>query len=139
MARDEDIDRRLKDWASYRNEQLRGGLGYARANVEAERVDGEGWDTPLPIPSSQAEIDQTEKAVMALPSELRATVEAVYISQRSYREIAARLCVAEPTVHARVWQAHRKLRAWFNEQADERARRRARDEALQASLRPPGA
>jgi DNA-directed RNA polymerase specialized sigma24 family protein len=115
---------------------MRGGLGYARANVAAQRVDGEGWDTPLPIPSFQAEIEETDRAVMALPSELRATVEAVYIAQRSYREIAKRLCVAEPTVHARIHQAHRKLRAWLGEQAEERARRRARDEALQASVRP---
>ena len=139
MARDELIDLRLKRWAEYRNQQLRGGLGYARPNTESPRVDGEGWDAVLPIPSDQAEIDETDKAVRALPSELRATVEAVYVGQRSYREIAARLCVAEPTVHARVATVHRRLRQWFSEWADERARRRARDEAIQASVRPSGA
>lgn len=136
MARDADIDRRLHNWARWRAGMRHGGLGYASVDMAAERVDGEGYDAPVPVPTVDVEASETEEAVLALPSELRATVEAVYLGQRSIKVIAARLCVAEPTVHARIWAAHTKLRAWLSERMARRRAQREQVEAVQRSARP---
>lgn len=135
MARIEDMERRLLNWSRWRAGLASGGLGYASANIE-DRVDGEGYDAQAIVPTVDCEASVTQDGVMALPSHLRATLEAVYLSGGTMKRKAERLCCPEGTIKARVWEAHRKLQAWL---ADRTARSRAerdRVETLLARARP---
>lgn len=133
MARDDDMERRLLNWARVRLGESRSSLGYAQAQLGAVRVDGGGWDTPVPIPTSDVEAADTDRAVKALDSRLRRTVEVVYLEPGGIRRKAQQLACSEATVHQRVGEAHRALRAWLSELAAQRRDQRARLAALQGA------
>ena len=136
MPRDADMDRRLHNWARWRAGMRNGGLGFARADMAAERVDGEGYDAPINVPTIDVEAMETDDAVAALTIDLRSTVGAVYLGPGSIRRIAAKMSIAESTVHARISTAHAHLRSWLSERAALRRAQRERVEALQRSVRP---
>lgn len=137
MARNEDMERRLRNWARWRASMGVGMGSYARTDMTQERVDGGGgYDTPLSIPISDDEASRTETAVQALEAGLRDAVFAVYVNGGTMRHKASRLGIAEATIYARVDQAHRRLSAWFSEQAAAVRDHHARMQALQASARP---
>lgn len=136
MARIPDIERRLQNWARWRSSMGVGVANYARVDMTEERVDGGGYDTPLPIPISDDEAHRTEYAVQALEVALRDAVMAVYVSGGQMRTKAARLGVSEATVYLRVDQAHYRLAAWFTAEAQAQRDHRARMESLQQSARP---
>ncbi|WP_449574979.1 hypothetical protein [Methylibium petroleiphilum] len=130
MARDPDMERRLRNWARWRIGNSSGGLGFASAKLE-ERVDGGGYDAQARMPTIDHEAGETEEAVLALDSRLRATVESVYVASGTVSSKAARLCCSEATIHARIIEAHRALARWFSEKAATRREERARVEKLQ--------
>jgi DNA-directed RNA polymerase specialized sigma24 family protein len=130
MARIEDIERRLLNWARWRIDRTSGVLGYAAAPL-AERVDGEGWDAHALIPTVDCEASDTEVAVQALEGRLKATVEMVYVQGGGMRRKAERLCCSEATVHARIDEAHRKLSNWFTDRQQQREAERERVQQLQ--------
>jgi DNA-directed RNA polymerase specialized sigma24 family protein len=130
MARIEDIDRRLLNWARWRIDRTGGVLGYAAAPL-AERVDGEGWDAQALIPTVDCEASDTEVAVQALEGRLKAAVEMVYVQGGGMRRKAERLCCSEAAVHARIDEAHRKLSAWFTDRHQQRLAERERVQQLQ--------
>lgn len=130
MARIEDIERRLLNWARWRIDRTSGVLGYAAASLE-ERVDGEGWDAQAVIPTVDCEASDTEVAVQALESRLKATVEEVYLKGGGLRRKAAQLCCSEATIHARIDEAHRKLSTWFTDRQQQRQAERERVQRLQ--------
>ncbi|MES2959788.1 MAG: hypothetical protein V4792_16485 [Pseudomonadota bacterium] len=132
MARIEDIERRLLNWARWTINRTGGVLGYAAAAME-ERVDGEGWDAQAVIPTVDCEASDTELAVQALDERLKATVQMVYLQGGGLRRKAERLCCSEATVHARIDEAHRKLSAWLADRAQRRQAERERVEQLQKS------
>lgn len=137
MARDADIERRLLNWARWRNEREGlGGGNYAKADMAKERVDGDGWDWSQDPPTFEAEAIVTDMGVMRLASELRATVEAAYLSDGSVKRVAKRLHIAECTVYARIDMAHRKLRAWLAERSEQARAQAARDAAIREACRP---
>ncbi|MBX3605350.1 MAG: hypothetical protein KF788_08765 [Piscinibacter sp.] len=137
MARNEDMERRLRNWGRWRASMGMGGVGnYARCDMTQERVDGGGgFDAPLAIPITDDEAARTDVAVEALEAGLRDAVHAVYVKGGTMREKATRLGIAEATVYARIDQAHRRLAAWFSAEAQAQRDHRARMEALQASAR----
>jgi hypothetical protein len=134
MARIEEIERRLLNWARWRLGAGAGGLGYASVKMDAEA--GRAGYREAVVPTVDCEAEETDQAVMALPSELRRTVEVVYLEGGCAAAKACRLAVAEPTVKARVWQAHRKLADWLRDREAGRRVQRARVEALQVLARP---
>jgi hypothetical protein len=136
MARIEDIERRLLNWARWKAGGRSGGLGYSAINLQAAVVGGgrDGYREAT-IPTNDCEADETDQAVLALPSELRRTVEVVYVEGGGMAQKARRLCCAEPTVHARIDQAHRKISRWLADQDASRKAQRELVERLQASVR----
>jgi hypothetical protein len=131
MARIEDIERRLQNWARWRLGATRSGLGYA-----SMRWDG-GIRTPgnreSIVPTIDCEAEETDRAVMALASTLRATVEVEYLQGWSLRRKAQHLACSEPTVKSRIWQAHRHLSHWLADKAQLAQVERARVQRLQRS------
>lgn len=137
MARDADIHRRLINWADWLAGLRSKGLGFAAANMAAERVDGEGYDAPSRNPVFDDEAEITDKAVRALqPAELKRTVVLVYTGPGGIKRIAQQLGVAEVTVHARIGQAHHKIQAWLSDRAQDARVQRERDDAVRRSVRP---
>ena len=129
MARLEEIERRLLNWARWKCGPRIGGLGYASVNLtEWTRDDDEA---KAKIPTLDCEAEETDRAVLSLESELRATVEAVYLFGGGMRAKAERLCCSEATIKSRVWRAHRKIADWITEQQHARQRERERVERLQ--------
>lgn len=135
MARNEDMERRLLNWARWRSGLASGGLGFASVSMEA-RVDGDGYDAQAVIPTIDVDASVMDTAVLALPSHLRATVEMVYLAGGTMRRKAERLCCAEATIKTRIWEAHRVLSAWFADRAARARAAREQLEALQRSARP---
>lgn len=131
MAKIDDIERRLLNWARWRTGQRMGSLGYARTAFGAERVDGDGYDAAARIPTIDADAVLTDEAVAALAEPLRSTVEVMYLSPEGRAGKARRLGVSEPTLDARIWLAHKKLQAWFGDRAAKARAERERVEALQ--------
>lgn len=135
MARIPDIERGLLNWARWRAQMQDGGGNFARVDFTAERVDGGGWDTPTPIPTNDAEAELYDKAVKALASELRQTVEMVYIKGGGMRDKARRLAVSEATVYMRIDKAHIAISSWLRDHKQAQDDQRKRMEALQRSAR----
>lgn len=135
MARIEDIERRLLNWARWSAGMNAGGLGFATVNLAAAEGGRDGYREAV-IPTSDCEAAETHQAVLALPSELRATVEQVYLRAGGIAQKARRLCCSEATVYARVDLAHKKIQSWLADLQATRRAQRERVEAVQASARP---
>jgi hypothetical protein len=135
MARIEDIERRLLNWQRWKIGRSSGGLGYSTIDLTLANGGRDGY-VEARVPTMDCEAEETDRAVNALASHLRATVEALYLGNGMLRHKAARLCVSEATLYARRDQAHRHLQAWFAEQAMIKREHRDRLEAMQRSARP---
>ena len=135
MARDADIERRLINWADWLAGLRSRGLGFATANMGAERVDGEGYDAPSRNPVFDGEAEITDKAVRTLAPDLQKTVVLVYTGPGGLRRIAQQLGVAEITVHTRVWAAHYRIKVWLSERTAEQRAQHERNEALRRAAR----
>lgn len=134
--RDADIERRLINWADWLAGLRSRGLGFATANMEAERVDGEGYDAPSRNPVIDDEAEITDQAVRALTLDLQKTVVLVYTGHGLIKRIAAQLGIAEATVHARVWSAHHRIKVWLSERHAAQQRQQERDAAIRHTARP---
>ncbi|MGC4075433.1 MAG: hypothetical protein QM702_00045 [Rubrivivax sp.] len=135
MARDEEIERRLNNWARWRLSLGCGATGYATVDLSRVGEGGQTYEGPT-IPTWGPEAADTDKAILLLPAELKRTVEVVYLGAGSLPKKARQLCITERSVHGRIEQAHVLLRRHFAEKAEQARRERARVEALQrASVR----
>lgn len=129
MARIEDIERRLNNWARWKLGDGSGGLGFSSPSLERE---GGGYAyREAVIPTVDCEAEETDRAVASLDEPLRGTVEEVYIGSGSMARKATALGVAERTVHERVWNAHRRLASWFGDRQRLALDERRRVERLQ--------
>lgn len=125
----DDMDRRLRNWARWCWQLSAGGRPVSgRAWIE-DRVDGEGYDAPSVIPTSDAEAEETAKAVAAMPSELRAAVEAWYCGAGGVAQKCRRLCIGETTLRERIGRSHRWLGQWLADRKLTADRERERVEA----------
>ncbi len=133
MARIEWVEQRLQNWARWK--LTRGGvgnLGYAAVNLAGANAGRDGYVTAT-VPTNDCEASETDDAVMRLyPGELRITVIEYYCGRGGLREKLARLCCAEPPLHARLERAQRLLSAHFAAREDAARAERARVEALHA-------
>lgn len=137
--RDEDMERRLLQWARWR-EMKAGSGGFAKVNLLEPRAASGYREAIIPIDQDEAAI--TDEGVMALQGPLRAAVEAWYLrgvgreGLSAAESAAARLCISVRTLHKRVGDAHRALSAWFSERAALRRAREENDARIRASARP---
>lgn len=136
MARIEDIDRRLQNWGRWKHGAGAGGLGYARVR-SMMRVDGGEHVGPI-VPTNDCEAQDTDDAVMALPSELRATIEVYYVLGGGMAEKASRLACTEPTIRNRIARAHPLIQSFLSDLAGRRQQGRIVIEAAQQRARPKG-
>ena len=114
MAKLEWIERRLGNWVRWRTQADRRSGGYPKANILARWK--EGWQTRgreavAYVPINDAEAWATDKAIKALPTYLRETVEQCYLQSCSVTEDAVALGCSVSTVHARVSEANAQLAA----------------------------
>lgn len=119
MAMIDWVDRRLHNWARYREGGLDGGLGYARVNLMTV---GSGGPAVSVIPTNAMEANETGEAIKTLPADLVHTVELYYRRTANRKELASMLGCAQPTVDSRLTRAHRMLADWFNDRAAEQQR-----------------
>lgn len=121
----EDIERRLLNWARWKAGAGVGGLGYASVNMLAALSGGSrAAADPVPIPTMAIEAEETDRAVLALPSELRRTVEVVYLGRGGMPDHAQALAAPVATVKARVCRAHKSISNWLSDLAQTREGRR---------------
>lgn len=137
MARIDDIERRLLNWARWCAGAGAGGLGYASVDMAAEAGGRDGYREAV-IPTVDCEAAETHQAVMALPHELQVTVERYYIKGGGHEAKAERLHIAVSTMYARIDLAHRRIQAWLADLAATRRAQRERIERLQHAQRPGG-
>ncbi len=131
MARDEYIHRLLLNWARWKAGACDSGLGYVKANwteVREERY------REAVIPTIAVEAEHMDRAVATLETDLKRTVEVVYLRDQGIKASAARLRVAESTVKERIARAHRHLAEAMREiQAKAQARRAALESRITAA------
>lgn len=125
MARIEDIERRLLNWARWVAGGGGGGMGYARTNWGADTGARSGYREAT-IPTVDCEAEETDRAVLALPGELRAAVNEVYVETGTDADRIKRMQCGRSTLHARIGRAHLLLRDWFAELEAQRRAERAR-------------
>ena len=133
MRKLEDIERRLLNWSRWKAGPGVGGLGYASVNMLAALGgSSRGAHDPIPIPTMAIEAEETDCAVAVLPSELRRTVEVVYLGRGGAADHARMLAVPVPTVRSRVCQAHKAISNWLADKAQGRESQRQNDARLQS-------
>jgi hypothetical protein len=131
--RDEEMERRCLNWARWKLGGGSGSTGYARVSPGMEP--GGGRYREAKIPTLDCEAEETDRAIMALPSELRRTIEVVYQSQHGYLLQAVELGVAQAMMYRRVERAHALMAAWLSERRRSADDERRRVQAVQASAR----
>jgi DNA-directed RNA polymerase specialized sigma24 family protein len=109
MPLDRDIEARLQRWAQYVT--VGDGSGYATISTLHE-----DWTPPSPgmtpalKASTASDVRQTHRAIAQLSMRLRNTLVVHYCMRLPVEEQAQRLDCSRSTVHARVFDAHGKLR-----------------------------
>lgn len=131
MARDEEMERRLQNWARWRLGASGGSLGYAGVDLANADMPRDPYGAQAPIPTNDLEASDTDAGVQLLPSELRQTVELHYIGAGSQAKKAAKLCITERAMRMRVETAHRFLSSHFANKTELARLERTRVEALQ--------
>jgi DNA-directed RNA polymerase specialized sigma24 family protein len=112
MARDAEIDARLRRWAAWVS--VGDGSGYpAMCVIHPEWQPPSPGTTPTLKTSPASDVRQTRDAIATLSLRLRNTLVVVYGRNLSLADQAAALQCAESTVVARVDLAHQLLRAEF--------------------------
>jgi hypothetical protein len=130
MARIEDIERRLQNWARWKHGAGSGGLGFSAGGGTFGGGSGSRYREAV-VPTSDCEASDTDLAVNDLEARLRLTVCQVYLTGDSPAIDAAMLGCTESAVKARIWQAHARIEAWFTGREAARRAERDRVEALQ--------
>jgi DNA-directed RNA polymerase specialized sigma24 family protein len=134
MARIDDVERRLLNWARWLLGGRSGGLGYATVSYGAVGADSSKFREAV-IPTSEAEAVDTDDAVKQLANELRQVVWLHYREGQSVASLSVRICCSVATVYNRLDRAHRQLDQVFCDQANARRAERARVENIAAAAR----
>lgn len=116
MARDAEIERRLQEWAQWITLGRRGD-GFPVTNVLHE-----SWLPPAPgtTPTmkvgtgNEARNRETHRAVGSLSVRLANTVVVHYCQRLPIAQQASRLQCGLSTIHARIDEAHRRIRQWIH-------------------------
>ena len=133
MARIEDIERRLLNWARWKSGPGVGGLGFSAVNLLGQEYSARNREAVIPTVDCEAE--QTDRAIHMLPRELQETLDVVYVQGGGRAHKARKLGCTEATVDARVWRAHALLQSQLSAMAAAQREQRRTVEALQRSSR----
>ncbi len=133
MLRDDEMDRRLQNWARWRLGPRIGGLGFASRAAGMETSSARYRQST--VPTSNGEAEETARGVAALESDLRRTVEVYYLDPGSIETKARKLCVVPKTLYLRIARAHVQMSAWVTEMQRARRDEQARLAALMATAR----
>lgn len=141
MARIEDIERRLLNWARYEI-AMKGRGTYARIDITQPTVDNRTpYDSQVPIGIMEGEAMETADAVAALEDGLRRAVHEHYKSTKGAAEQARALGIGKSTLYARIEEAHRVIYRWLADRQraaqQEAARVRALQPGAKSSTSPP--
>ena len=134
MARNEEMERRLLNWARWKLTNGAGLLGFASVDLEEAGMPREPY-ADAPIPSSNIEASETDEAVKRLPSDLRATVETHYLANVPMRVKVQRLCITERALYLRIERAHGLLCNHFMARLDRQRAERERLERVADGIR----
>lgn len=129
MRFDDDMDRRLQNWARWmieREEGPRIGGGTPR-----ERVDGEGWDAPSVIPTNDAEAQETFTGLRAVGADHQRACWVWYVSGGTVTMRCRRAGCSETELRSRVAMAHRRLGQWLTDKRQAADAERHRVQQLQ--------
>lgn len=114
MARDQAIERRLRDWAQWM--KVGDGSGYAtRCTIHPEWSPPTSGMTPTMKVGAHSTAKQTHRAIATLSERLQNTLVLHYVTNLSVADQAARLQCTVETVGQRVCTAHRRLLAALSE------------------------
>ena len=133
MARIEEVERRLQNWARWKMGGGSGGLGFAGVQLTSD-TSRAGYREAV-IPTMDCEAEETDRAIGTLPSELRRTLEVVYLDGDGMASKAKKLACTRITVDSRVWRAHQLINAWLQDLAAQRRAQQANLEAMQKAVR----
>jgi DNA-directed RNA polymerase specialized sigma24 family protein len=133
MARIEDIERRLLNWARWKCGPGVGGLGFSAVNLLGQEYSTRVREAV--IPTSDCEAEETDRAVKTLPQELQQALVVVYVQGGGRAQKARKLGCTEATVDARVWRAHALLQSQLAAMAAAARDQRRRVEELQRAAR----
>lgn len=132
MARIEDVERRLLNWARWCNTRgSAGALGYAAVRLGGEGVGQREAYREARIPVSECDAVETDAAVKALPHDLQRTVVTVYTGAGTRTDHLNRLAISLSTLKARISEAHRLISRFFADRQAAAASERQRVERLQ--------
>jgi hypothetical protein len=134
MARIEDVERRLLNWARWLIGGRSGGLGYATVSYGAVGADCSKVRESV-IPTSEAEAVETDDAVKELATELQLVLAMHYRDGKSVAMISVESYCSVATVYNRLDRAHRLLDQTFSDRAEARRAERARVENLSTATR----
>jgi len=127
MARLEDIERRLLNWARWKHGAGSGGLGYGSTwNMEPS---GSKYREAV-IPTVDCEASETDMAIQSLDERLQMTIRQVYLTGASATIDAEKLGCSAAAVKARIWDAHRRISNWLHDRKTAADNERRRVEAL---------
>lgn len=136
MARSEDVERRLLNWARWRIGGASGGLGYAKASL-GESPGASRYRESI-IPTNGAEAAETEAVVRCLEADLQRVVDLHYFEGLSVAMIAVRLSCSAATVYGRLDRVHLLLDQAFRDMQDARRNERQRVDRIQRQAAPGG-
>lgn len=138
MAKIEDVERRLLNWARWRIGGDSGGLGYASATLGMS-TQGRAMYREAIVPTSASEAVETDDTIQQLLDlDHRLVVVLHYAEGLSMVGVSLRLGCSVATVYARIDRLHRQLDDAFHQLAAKRGSERARVEELQRQARPKG-
>lgn len=130
MAKIEDIERRLLNWARWKLGGTSGGLGYAKVRY-GDGVTASRYREAV-IPTNDCEAEETDRAVGELGAQARRVVEVEYLSGKTMRWKVAFLGRSESSIKATIWQAHRDIAQWVARREERARAERIRVEDLQS-------
>lgn len=110
MARIPDIERRLLNWARWKEGDGSPSLG-GRSVFNGESI--RGMYREAIVPTSDVEASQTDLAVRSLLPELQQALEIVYLRIGTMEKASAQAGVPAATIYRRVDQAHARIAAWL--------------------------
>jgi len=137
MARVEEVERRLLNWARWRAGGESGGMGYA-STAWGQAGGGTSAYRESIIPTAAAEAIETDNAIKRLDQEHRRVVIEHYGQGCSVATVSITLKCSVATVYARIDRVHCLLNQVFYDLAERRRAERKRVEELQALASPGG-
>ncbi len=123
MARIEWVKQRLENWALWKVREASGGMGfYNQSSFLKEATTADRYRESR-IPVDEVDASVTDQAVQHMKQSrppLYETLHAIYLEGSGIKGAARHAGVGESTIKARLEEADRALRTWFQERDERR-------------------